>query len=256
MMFKIEIQLEPKRKSLYEEAIRRLRCIDVCNDADTVPDARIVGPENAISNLGVPCLVDQPEKIDIHMLASLMKSDSHIMPAHALRFSSRVKPIDEALRAGKLGKLGLMRLHYWTTEDVSLRQAMFGPIDLARWFFQDEPSMRQWVEAKHSLLCHLQFPSDGMALMNVSNPFEGEVAYESVQLIGSTGAAYGDDHHNTHLHFRKNSVSARIQHNNIMHGLMGLVSEFVDGILNAREWNVSLKDTLRIHELLEELVDG
>ena len=37
---------------------------------------------------------------------------------------------------------------------------------------------------------------------------------------------------------------------------MGLVSEFVDGILNAREWNVSLKDTLRIHELLEELVDG
>ena len=255
-MFNIEIQLEPKRKSLYEEAIRRLRCIDVCNDADTVPDARIVGPENAISNLGVPCLVDQPEKIDIHMLASLMKSDSHIMPAHALRFSSRVKPIDEALRAGKLGKPGLMRLHYWTTEDVSLRQAMFGPIDLARWFFQDEPRMRQWVEAKHSLLCHLQFPSDGMALMNVSNPFEGEVAYESVQLIGATGAAYGDDHHNTHLHFRKNSVSARIHHHNIMHGLMGLVSEFVDGILNAREWNVSLKDTLRIHELLEELVDG
>ncbi|MDA7559423.1 hypothetical protein N8683_00840 [bacterium] len=256
MMFKIEIQLEPKRKSLYEEAIRRLRCIDVCNDADTVPDARIVGPENAISNLGVPCLVDQPEKIDIHMLASLMKSDSHIMPAHALRFSSRVKPIDEALRDGKLGKPGLMRLHHWATEGASLRQAMFGPMDLARWFFQDEPSMRQCVETKHSLLCHLQFPSDGMALMNVSNPFEGEVAYESVQLIGSAGAAYGDDHHNTHLHFRKNSVSARIQHNNIMHGLMELVSEFVDGILNAREWNVSLKDTLRIHELLEELVDG
>ncbi len=92
--------------------------------------------------------------------------------------------------------------------------------------------------------------------MNVSNPFEGEVAYESVQLIGATGAAYGDDHHNTHLHFRKNSISARIQHNNIMHGLMGLVSEFVDGILNDRDWNVTLKDTLRIHELLEELVDG
>jgi len=256
MMFNIEIQLEPKRKSLYEEAIRRLRSIYVSNDVDTAPDARIVGPENTISNQGVPCLVDQPERIDSLTLASLIKSDAQIMPAHALRFSSRVKPIDEALRAGKLGKAGLMRLHYWATEGASLRQAMFGPMDLARWFFQDEPSMRQCVETKHSLLCHLQFPSDGMALMNVSNPFEGEVPYESVQLIGATGAAYGDDHHNTHLHFRKNSVSARIHHHNIMHGLMGLVSEFVDGILNDRDWNVSLKDTLRTHELLEELVDG
>ncbi len=256
MMFNIEIQLEPKRKSLYEEAIRRLRSIYVCNDADAAPDARIVGPENTISNQGVPCLIDQPEKVDSNALASLIKSGSHIMPAHALRFSSRVKPIDEALRAGKLGKPGLMRLHSWKKEGVPLRETMFGPMDLARWFFQDEPSMRQCVETKHSLLCHLQFPSDGMALMNVSNPFEGEVPYESVQLIGATGAAYGDDHHNTHLHFRKNSVSARMHHNNIMHGLMGLVSEFVDGILNDRDWNVSLKDTLRIHELLEELVDG
>jgi hypothetical protein len=84
MMFNIEIQLEPKRKSLYEEAIRRLRSIYVSNDVDTAPDARIVGPENTISNQGVPCLVDQPERIDSLTLASLIKSDAQIMPAHAL----------------------------------------------------------------------------------------------------------------------------------------------------------------------------
>ena len=253
-MFKIGIQLEPKRKALYEEAIRRLR--NVCVSMGPHPDGLIVEPKDALSEMTIPCLVDQPQSMDKHTLVSLIQSNRNVMPAHEWRFSPKIQPMYEALVAGKLGKPGLLRLHDWSLGNTPLRQRMFGPVDVACWFFQDEPVASHTVHARGSLLCHLKFPSDGMALLDVSNHSEGERGYESIQLIGATGAVYGDDHHNTHLHFKKESVSARVHRLDEGHGLMGMVDDFVNGLSMGRDWRVSLKDTHRVFEQMKEVTDG
>lgn len=253
-MFKIELQLEPQRKALYEEAIRRMHGVCVC--ADSNPDGCIIGPKDALSDPTVPYLLDQPEKMGEETLASLIQGGRNAMPAHEWRFRPKIQPIQAALRDKKLGKPGLMRLHDWTSEAIPVKQRLFGPMDLACWFFEGDPILCHTVESKDSVLCHLKFASDGMALMDVSNCSDSASAYESIQLIGATGAAYGDDHHNTHLQFNHGSVSARIHHQGIVHGLMGLVDAFVSGVTDQSEWCVSLNDTLRVYELMKEVANG
>ena len=253
-MLRIGIQLEPKRKALYEEAIRRLKHVTVT--AEPHPDGRIIDPLDAQSDHEIPCLVDEPERLGKDVLTECIQADRNFMPAHEWRFRPKVQPMHEALITGKLGKPGLMRLHDWSNGDVPLKQRMFGPIDLACWFFQSEPAACHSIQARGSLLCHLKFPNDGMALVDVTKHSAGGSVYESIQLIGATGAAYGDDHHNTHLQFRNGGVSARIHHLDLVHGLMGMVSEFANGLLEDRDWNVSLNDSARVVQQMKGLADG
>jgi hypothetical protein len=133
---------------------------------------------------------------------------------------------------------------------------MMGALDLARFFFGGLPVLHHSIQQSQSLLCHLQFSSGGMALLHVCQLPQGTEAYESIHLIGATGAVYGDDHHNTHLHFKPGHLAARMHHDDVVSGLSAMIAEFAAGVAERRSWSVSIMDTLRAAQQLKDIVDG
>jgi len=253
-MLKLHLQLSSQRKRLYQEAIRRLQHVCVCDEGS--PDGRIVGPEDISGEHPIPCLVDQPEKIAEDHLMARLQDGLRIMPAHEWRFRPKILPMHAALLEEKLGKPGLLRLHQWFAPEDCLRQRMMGALDLARFFFGGLPVLHHSIQQSQSLLCHLQFASGGMALLHVCQLPQGTEAYESIHLIGATGAVYGDDHHNTHLHFKPGHLAARMHHDDVVSGLSAMIAEFAAGVAERRSWSVSITDTLRAAQQLKDIVDG
>src|SRR5262249_15903656 len=124
-----------------------------------------------------------------------------------------------------LGVPALLRTHCWEPRATGdphgwdqirdrnkgeLRSRIFQQLDLALWMFPQPPmevfavgrapgSAELWAEY---LQIHLGFPGDGMALLSISRTLPPGDDYQNVSLVGSTGAAYADDHHQTQLLFR------------------------------------------------------
>ena len=164
-----------------------------------------------------------------------------------LRFRNRLlyRPsyvaVKESLESGKLGSPSLLRLNDWRAastrdrdptakidETKSTREA-WSPcwqgvaenLEVALWLFGIEPkeifatsrssapddrgvtfSDRGYVQV------HLGFADGGMALIGVANTLPPGDGYRSLTLIGSSGAAYADDHHQTQLLYRGGLPSA------------------------------------------------
>jgi len=81
---------------------------------------------------------------------------------------------------------------------------------------------------------HLGFPDGGMALIDRWTMRGRQPAYFSLTMIGSNGAAYVDDHHNTQLLYRDDRAVAL----NAGHGrghITAQLQEFVDAIEGRRE---------------------
>ena len=105
----------------------------------------------------------------------------------------------------KLGDPGLLRIHAWgsggaTTEDLLLRQAI-DSLDLATWIFGSRPSEIYATGSPGYAQIHMGFNGGGMALIDHTSTLPEGGSYYSLSLIGSTGAAYADDHRNRELLF-------------------------------------------------------
>jgi len=147
------------------------------------------------------------------------------LPRHA----SASRAILDRLASGKLGVPGLLRVHRWQSpSECSLSSMIFGDVDLALHLFHAVPTDIYAVgHVDHSYLqVHLAFPGGGMALLDFSRRLPPGRAYDSLSLIGSRGAAYADDHQNTHLLFQGGDPAALIQHSG--NGRLVEFQEFVD----------------------------
>jgi predicted dehydrogenase len=81
---------------------------------------------------------------------------------------------------------------------------------------------------------HLGFPDGGMAVIDYSRTLPHGDGYFSLSMIGSAGAAYADDHHNTQLLFGGGHPSALVTG----HGdkaLLSQLQEFIDAVEQNRE---------------------
>ena len=58
---------------------------------------------------------------------------------------------------------------------------------------------------------HLGFPGGGMAVIDYSRGLPGHADYDSLSVIGSSGAAYADDHHNSHLLYSSDGPRAVLE---------------------------------------------
>ena len=129
-----------------------------------------------------------------------------LVPARSWRFNPAIQSVKASIDAGKLGEIGLIRMHRWnskmTTEASDIPDRIIPAIDIAIWFFGKPPtgvfslgsaSVTDYVQL------HLQFKSGGMVVIDdtASLPEGGD--YFSVMVIGGTGAAYADDHRNMNL---------------------------------------------------------
>jgi predicted dehydrogenase len=123
--------------------------------------------------------------------------------------------IKRELDAGKLGELGLIRIHHWEAGGEAdaaqeLPAALLQQMDLILWLMGKSPAVVYAVEHRDRagsrqgryLQIHLGFPGDAMALMVYSSLLPPGDPYRSVHVIGSAGSAYADDQQNMQLLYK------------------------------------------------------
>ena len=117
----------------------------------------------------------------------------------------------QSLAADQLGEPGLVRLHRWSTVESpgAVTDDLLRDLDLVLNVYQALPTdvyavARSVLGAAEPdyLQVHLGFDSGAMALIDRSSTLPPGDGYFSFSVIGSSGAAYADDHLNKQLVFR------------------------------------------------------
>ena len=160
----------------------------------------------------------------------------------------------DRLSGGKLGEPGLLRVHCWSGEsNRSLASKLYGHIDLAIRFFGSIPAELYCVARgdQSYLQAHLGFAGGGMAVLDFSDRLPAGQGYDSLSLVGSSGAAYSDDHHNTHLLFAGGNPAALID--DCGDGLLDEVQSFVDAIAGEALPPTDGEAILAVHRVLEAI---
>ncbi len=167
-----------------------------------------------------------------------------LMTGEAARFLPSVRTIKACLDDGKLGEPGLLRLHRWQPGHGSPLGELTSDIDLTCWLFGRQPTHVYAVgdsrptgagnEPFAYVQLHLGFPDGGMALIDESRTLPAGDGYFSLSLIGSTGAAYADDHHDVQLRYGGGNPAALKTTQEPTH-LLAQLEEFVRAIEESRE---------------------
>ena len=179
-----------------------------------------------------------------------------------LRFTPSNLMIRERLSNGSLGDPGLLRVHRWRGMNDSahpgLVERIFPDVDLAICLFGARPTdvyalgrggdgaaaTRDYIQV------HFGFPSGGMAIFDFSAALPTGQGYESLSLIGSTGAAYSDDHNNSHLLFRGGDPEALISDQGSGHFVLELQA-FVDAVDKQQQPPVNGDEYLALHQVID-----
>ena len=157
-----------------------------------------------------------PDDVD-QVYAAAAEAGVCLMAERLFRYHPYSQTLEQALSEGKLGSPGLLRVHDWkppplTSSDQSQNETLFPWIDehvaVANRLFNESPNcvfakLMSIDLARFGVQIHLGFPSKGMALIDVGHFLPHSPSYFSMSLIGETGAVYADDHHNSHLVWRR-----------------------------------------------------
>jgi predicted dehydrogenase len=186
-----------------------------------------------------------------------------------LRFLPSSQTIMGRLSDGKLGVPGLLRVHRWQGADSRFRRpladVLFADIDMALWLFGAKPTDVYALSrkgAQHAgsaeatpeyVQVHFGFPSGGMAILDFSTALPAGEGYESLSLIGSSGAAYADDHHNTHLLYRGGNPAALISGQGHLH-VVREHQAFVDAIIEKTPPRVTGEECLAAHQVMDAVL--
>ncbi len=179
------------------------------------------------------------------IIATCREAGVRLMVGASRRFLPSVQAIRQSLDAGQLGDLGLLRIHRWVPiSGGDATECLLDQVDLANWFFNHLPTEIYAASRPNTTTdscgyqqVHLGFPDGGMALIDVARTLPDGDDYYALSLIGSTGAAYADDHHNTHLLFRGGTASAVCSKPGDEH-IAGMLREFAASIEEDREPSV------------------
>jgi predicted dehydrogenase len=162
------------------------------------------------SLLGSVAAVDEVVEVCRAAGVRLMTGETH-------RYLPSVLVIKECLDDAKLGEPGLLRLHRWQPGSGSAFDELVADIDLACWLFGQQPTEvyamgapREAGEDRSAgyVQLHLGFPEGGMALIDEAQTLPDGDGYFAISLIGSTGAAFADDHHDIQLRYGGGDPSA------------------------------------------------
>ncbi|MCY4529317.1 MAG: Gfo/Idh/MocA family oxidoreductase [Chloroflexi bacterium] len=148
------------------------------------------------------------------------------------RYHPSQQTVKKAITSGDLGELGLVRIHHWEagTNGANAIEQVTPDIDVANWLFKALPSEVYATGGSDDYLqVHLGFPNGGMALIDYASSLPDGGGYFSLSVIGSTGAATADDHHNVNLIYRGGKPLAVTGGQGISH-VRTQLQEFVDAI--------------------------
>lgn len=176
-----------------------------------------------------------------------------------LCFRPSIAAVKAALESGKLGLPGLLRAHLWqSAEQGDPHLQTLQLLELAVWMFGTLPTKVFATTTERGnaaawpayLQIHLGFLNNGMALLASKANLAGATEYETVSLIGSTGAAYADDQLQTQLLFREQSPDAIIERERIP-TLAAELRDFQLAIADRRDPEQSLQWLLAALDLME-----
>lgn len=202
-------------------------------------------------------LVVPPESCDL----AAQLNDACLGRVRLMVGSDRCRPsvreIKRSLDAGQLGDPGLMRIHRWQSDAPVDPTA---EIDLALWMFGVSPNTVYAVAKPDAdnveyLQIHLGFRGGGMGLIDVSNSLLYASKYYSLSLIGSTGAAYADDHRNQQLLFRSDNPRALTTSEGDA-ARAAQLQEFVDAISEQREADYTAADALAALSVRDSVLES
>lgn len=246
-------------KDDYLQAADRLRRGSLAQDVfDTIDDALaksdtfdaailrtpLDGRGDAVCRLaeaGKHVLVDAPIAASAtgaeEAVAVAAENGVALMIGRTLRFLPGNQTILSRLAEKKLGAPGLLRVHRWSSAGGagdSVPELLVGDVDLAIQIFGDLPARIYALQREPAYLqIHFGFEGGGMAVLDFARGLPEGRGYDSLHVIGATGAAYADDHHNTHLVYRGGDPTTRISGHGNYH-VAREVQEFVDAIIESR----------------------
>jgi len=165
---------------------------------------------------GKHLLIEWPPDFTLHDTDAIIEAcrshDVRLMTGQASRFVPAVQTVKSTLESGVLGSPGLLRIHRWqpprSDDTQSGPRRSIQEVDLAVWLFERLPTEVYAVARSRAgappgnstfLQLHLGFPDGGMALIDNTTMQPGGEPYFSLSMIGSTGAAYADEHHDMQL---------------------------------------------------------
>jgi predicted dehydrogenase len=129
-----------------------------------------------------------------------------LMPATPWRFIPAIQAVKASIDTGKLGEIGLIRIHRWnaraTEGSYGIPSRIIPDIDIATWFFGSQPHKlvaQKSPLADQYIQIHLHFENGGMVVIDETSALPNGGDYFSLTVIGGTGAAYADDHRNMNL---------------------------------------------------------
>jgi myo-inositol 2-dehydrogenase/D-chiro-inositol 1-dehydrogenase len=190
-----------------------------------------------------------------------------LMVGPVARFLPSLRVVKERLDAGRLGEPGLLRVHRWEPPDPHaeasgetghLLYRLTREIDVACWLFGQHPTgvyaasrppHPHGPDGPGYVQLHLGFPRGGMALIDYARTLPPGDSYFSLSLIGSAGAAYADDHHNTQLLYGGGRPAGLLAGQGDAAALAQL-QEFVDAVTQGREPSVTGADGLRAAQVM------
>jgi myo-inositol 2-dehydrogenase/D-chiro-inositol 1-dehydrogenase len=188
------------------------------------------------------------------VIAACAAAGVKLMVGPSARFLPTLQVVKESLDAGKLGEPGLLRIHRWEQDTLQpslpLLLDLTCEIDLACFFFR-RPPVDIWAGGEMAYVqLHLGFAGGGMALIDLARTLPAGEGYFSLSLIGSTGAAYSDDHHDRQLLFGRGRAEAPLTGQGSAH-LRLQREEFEAAIREGREPSPSGSDGLRALRVAE-----
>ncbi len=215
-----------------------------------VPSVRAVKEALDAGQLGEPGLVRihcweppaAPQARSASDGATPARSASEGIPSLALRAGVGAVP-SLALRACEEQDEDAGHLLYRLTREIDLACWLFGQHPTEVYALGRQPP-RPRLEGPDYVQLHLGFPGNGMALIDGARTLPPGDSYFSLSLIGSAGAAYADDHHNTQLLFGRGHPAGLITGQGDGH-VLAEMQEFLAAIEQGREPSVSGADGLR-----------
>ena len=219
---------------------------------DDPPEALLTGDSLLLAGKSVLLSADLCPSLDSfeRWLQWCRRSGSQLGISNAVRYLPSMHAIKEQAVAGKLGAVGMIRLHHWETGLQDRHRELWLPnLDLAAWL-ADATVERIYATNCGFALCqmHLGFASGAMALIDVylqpcrvataeeAQFFYGHgYDYRSLHVIGSGGAAYLDDHSTMQLHLNGERAIAFCRSLDVQRARAAMVQEFVDGLESGRD---------------------
>ncbi len=182
--------------------------------------------------------------------------------------------IKQQLDAGKLGGVGLVRVHRWDPVSIDSSLSPLGipaplvnDLDLVIWLIGKTPDLVYAIEQTANerddsrgrfVQVHLGFSGGGMALIDYTDRLPPGDGYQSLSVIGSAGAAYADDHQNTQLLYRGSRPLA-VRADEGVKQLAQLLQEFVDDLQTGRVLSASVtawRDVLTVADAVRRSLES